>query len=84
MKKKKTMVVRREPPAPDNVTHIVDIRVAFKGRQVSPHDNQYLEEALERLRQVGAAEVIREGVIWKPFDDWDIQDLRQASWEEDE
>ena len=80
MASRKTLVIHKTDPPPGK-THIIEIRVAFKGH-TDLEECRVLEDALDLLRTIGAAEVIRRGVIRKDFDDWTIGDLRNAVWED--
>ena len=81
-KRRQTLIIRDLPPRPEQVTHVVDLRVALKGHPASAEDNSYLQELLDNLRQVGAVEVVREGIIMKEFDSWNCRELRGAIWED--
>ena len=69
----KKLVIRTTNPPPEDKTYVVE---------VDSEDHRHLQECLDRVREVGAAEIVREGVIYKHFDDWSIQDLRNAVWED--
>jgi hypothetical protein len=48
---------------------------------MAENGHRSLEEALECIREVAAAEILREGVIYKSFDSWNCEQLRNAEWE---
>ena len=79
---KKILRLPAKKEKPENQTHVIDVRFAFKGSTLSPDDNSHLEEVLDRVREVGAAVILESGVLYTNFNDWSQEDLKRSTWEE--
>jgi len=51
VKKQRKLVIKGDPQRPEQMTYVADARVAFKGRNINPMDNQIFQDLLDRVRE---------------------------------